>query len=360
LAVVDSWSDVNDRIQAACLPLLAPAVPKGAAPRLGFCSPPHLATAPATSSEVLGVTDRDFLGQIVSFSPENGFGFISCPELHDIYSKDTFLHKSQLGSCHVSDTVKFRVFLNKDGMPQAKELDLTSRGTQMKLLTVPAIPNIQSHVAPPSSMALPAVPDQRFYGAISRFNHEKGFGFISCPEMKKHYPKDVFLHKEQIGLFTPGSNVSFAVFYNKDGMPQAKDLAQDGSPDRGQVPLPVVGRQLPLPVLGRQNPLPVVGLPSTAPRTSIEVAGVTDRRFQGAILRYSHDTGYGFIACPEIKALYDKDVFVHKEQIGAFAVGNNVTFGVFLNKQGNPQSKDLADAASHAGYTDRRVSRRIG
>jgi len=79
----------------------------------------------------------------------------------------------------------------------------------------------------------------------------------------------------------------------------------------------------------------------TPPRTSAELPGVTDRRFPGRIVSYSVDDGYGFIACTELWLCFQRDVFLHKCQIQSFRVGTTVSFGVFLNKNGHPQAKDL-------------------
>jgi len=77
------------------------------------------------------------------------------------------------------------------------------------------------------------------------------------------------------------------------------------------------------------------------PQTSMEVPGVTDSRFTGVIITYKPDEGYGFIQCPELHQRFGRDVFLHKLQVGSFAVGATVSFGVFLNKSGQPQAKEL-------------------
>jgi len=86
---------------------------------------------------------------------------------------------------------------------------------------------------------------------------------------------------------------------------------------------------------------PAAGPQTQTPRTSVELPGVTDRRFVGRIVSYSVDDGYGFIACTELWLCFQRDVFLHKCQIQSFRVGTTVSFGVFLNKNGQPQAKDL-------------------
>jgi len=80
---------------------------------------------------------------------------------------------------------------------------------------------------------------------------------------------------------------------------------------------------------------------SRAPVSCTEMPGITDRRFMGRIVSYKEDEGYGFISCPELYPRFHRDVFLHRLQIGSFSVGSSVSFGIFLNKSGQPQAKDL-------------------
>eukprot|EP00435_Cladocopium_sp_Y103_P044579 s200_g12.t1 len=73
------------------------------------------------------------------------------------------------------------------------------------------------------------------------------------------------------------------------------------------------------------------------------VAGLTDRRFEGQIVKYLMDKGFGFIRCQELRQRFpDRDIFVHQKQLGNFKEGENVSFGVFLNRDGKPQATELA------------------
>lgn len=181
-------------------------------------------------------------------------------------------------------------------------------GAPMPGATQTAIP------APKSSKEIPGVTDSRFVGQIVQYNEEKGFGFIHCPELQPIFQKDIFLHRHQVAGFIVGENVSFGVFLSRSGQAQAKDLS---------VPMPA----------------------KPAPASAGEVPGVTDRRFMGTIVAYNQDKGFGFISNAELKAIFGKDVFLHKEQVGSFSVGSQVAFGVFLNKQGQAQAKDLSEAS---------------
>jgi len=68
---------------------------------------------------------------------------------------------------------------------------------------------------------------------------EKGFGFIGCDESHEKYGRDVFLHKADIGDLTVGTEVTFAIELNKQGMPQARDLATS----QGMVSVPQAKRK---------------------------------------------------------------------------------------------------------------------
>ncbi|OLP74779.1 hypothetical protein AK812_SmicGene45586, partial [Symbiodinium microadriaticum] len=44
-----------------------------------------------------------FLGEIKSFNPMNGYGFIHCGALFDRFKRDVFLHESQFEGLKVGD-----------------------------------------------------------------------------------------------------------------------------------------------------------------------------------------------------------------------------------------------------------------
>merc|ERR1719203_81357 len=83
----------------------------------------------------------DFIGVIKSFNPNNGYGFIDCPELKALYFHDVFLHHQQLGEFGVGETggvpglrfgvgetVQFTAYLNNAGKPQGKDLRFPDGG----------------------------------------------------------------------------------------------------------------------------------------------------------------------------------------------------------------------------------------
>merc|ERR1719343_116673 len=67
-------------------------------------------------------------GHIKSFNADKGFGFIECPATYAIYSRDVFLHKAQIGNLTVGTPVSFTCEINKQGMPQAKDVQALHGG----------------------------------------------------------------------------------------------------------------------------------------------------------------------------------------------------------------------------------------
>merc|ERR1712048_1091257 len=66
--------------------------------------------------------DRRFTGVIKSFNAEKGYGFIESAEAYSFYQRDVFLHKALIGNLSVGATVTFTVEVNKEGMPQARDI----------------------------------------------------------------------------------------------------------------------------------------------------------------------------------------------------------------------------------------------
>jgi cold shock CspA family protein len=69
-----------------------------------------------------GAATGRFQGRIKSFNTQKGFGFVECPEAHQIYGRDVFLHKAQIGNFQIGSQVSFAVEMNKTNMPQARDL----------------------------------------------------------------------------------------------------------------------------------------------------------------------------------------------------------------------------------------------
>jgi len=112
--------------------MMPPSVPYGG-PAMGYGFPgmrpggfPSMPTGPGYGVPVLpqgpGAATGRYQGRIKSFNAKQGFGFIESPEAHAIFGRDVFLHKAQIGDLKVGTEVTYSVEMNKQGMPQAREL----------------------------------------------------------------------------------------------------------------------------------------------------------------------------------------------------------------------------------------------
>jgi len=174
--------------------------------------------APADVMEELG----EGFGTIKSFSMNNGYGFIDCPEMKEMGFQDVFVHHAQMGDFKVGDGVIFTCFLNSKAKAQAKDL---RDGSAQKAAHEAANPGMKT------SRPTPSCPEEMIQdhlgtleGQIKSFNDKSGYGFINCPEVVELGYKDVFLHYNQLGEFRVGDWVKFTAFINKKQNVQAMEL----------------------------------------------------------------------------------------------------------------------------------------
>merc|ERR1712137_728721 len=67
-------------------------------------------------------------------------------------------------------------------------------------------------------------------------------------------------------------------------------------------------------------------------------------RFVGRIKRYvdlPSRGGYGFIDCGETRMRFARDVYIHKNQMLGFNVGDQVSFTIVRNSRGEPQARNV-------------------
>jgi len=175
---------------------------------------------------------------------------------------------------------------------------------------------------PPSK----AMTERRSRGVIKGLNPDKGFGFIECPEIKEVFGSDVFLHMKQANGVETGESVSFAIMLNKDNRPQAYDVMSDmkggGKGWGGKAMMGGCGGK---------------GDGKGCGKVPDEELG----QFDGIIKSFNPTSGYGFISCPGLSSVTDRDVFLHQKQLGDFQVGASITFTAFTHR-GQFQAKDLA------------------
>lgn len=68
---------------------------------------------------------------------------------------------------------------------------------------------------------------------------------------------------------------------------------------------------------------------------------LTSKRSHGTVKSFNEKSGFGFIACQELKDMFGRDVFVHAKQMRGVSVGEAVSFAIVLNKDNHPQGFDI-------------------
>jgi len=196
-----------------------------------------------------------------------------------------------------------------------------------------------------------ALTERRSNGWVKAYNEEKGFGFITCPELHVAFGNDVFLHVSQVppGLFV-GMPVNFAVVLDDKGRLVAHDL-QPGGKGKGKDG----GKGWKGGMMkggkgdwgkgdwGKGDWGKGKGKGKKGKSKDGESIG---DEFVGTIKSFNAEKGFGFIECTDLKAVYGNDVFLMSAQMGEFAVGSMVQFSAYLNQHGKPQAKDLKDLGS--------------
>lgn len=270
-----------------------------------------------------------FTGSIVSFNPTNGWGYIKSPSLFDKYGKDVFLHRDYIDpgfGAAVGDIVSFSIELREsDGMPQARSI--RNQAQQQKALRTPRA-QAPLQFMPPRA-ALPT--RSRHSGKIVSFSPVKGWGYINSPALFNQFGKDVFLHSDYLlegTMFNVNDTVSFSIKLNEKGMPQARDIRAGAAWD-----FQAGGAT---PAQARQGQKRLRG-------------GGAASNYVGRIVSFNNSKGWGYINCPELFAIYQKDVFLHKDYISEgsqFDINDTVSFSIELNERNMPQARDICPGSA--------------
>jgi len=191
----------------------------------------------------------------------------------------------------------------------------------------------------------------RSFGTVKSYNDREGFGFITCPEQEQVYGQDVFLHKNefyQAQLFV-GAEVSFTIQLNSAKQPQAVDVEQIGG-WKGGVKRPHPGNwasSAPKKGKGKgkapavQHYTPVIKKHQTPFVEKAAPQQLDGGPYTGILKSFNQHRGFGFIACDETFAAYERDVFMHKnetDKIHDLTKGDTLTFTLQINQEGHPQA----------------------
>lgn len=75
-----------------------------------------------------------------------------------------------------------------------------------------------------SQLEVPGVTDTRWIGTVKSFKEGK-FGFLNCTELQEMYDgQEIYVHWDQMGGYTAGDTISFAVIVNEANRLKAVDL----------------------------------------------------------------------------------------------------------------------------------------
>ncbi|CAE8584647.1 unnamed protein product, partial [Polarella glacialis] len=130
--------------------------------------------------------------------------------------------------------------------------------------------------------------DDLYFGLLKNVNEERGFGHIACDAMQKMYGRDMFAHKTSIeeARVGTGQSVSFNISSGPKG-PHAVNIKPFDS----------------------------------------QSASMT---FVGQVKTWNDLKGWGFIDSPAARPIFQSDIFLHKNELGGktVAVGDQVQFQV--------------------------------
>jgi cold shock CspA family protein len=141
---------------------------------------------------------------------------------------------------------------------------------------------------------------RRLRGVIKSINVAPEASIIACPEVFQLFRRDVSAAAEEVSSLVEGHEVSFDLFLNPQRLPQAKSI------------------------------VPETYLP-------------------GRIDSLDQSSGYGFISCPVVFAVFKRNVLVREDLIHGFEVGQDVLFTMTLkDKRKQPQAKAVKAMSSSA------------
>jgi len=235
----------------------------------------------------------DYVGAIKSFNPHKGWGFIECPETHQIYGKDILFQQGELPApVEKGDRVSFTVTQGRNGL----------LAVGIRLLDGPE--------------AVEGV----YLGTIKSYNPQKGWGFVACDETQQLYGKDILVLADELpsGSATQGQQVYFFVSQGRKG-PLATNVRYVGD------------RRLPGP---KQEP------PAMLRESAATLS--TSTTFIGVLKSFNSGNGWGFVECKEAYNIYGKDILVLREDLEGLprAPGTRVSFTITQGRNG-PLARSL-------------------
>lgn len=313
--------------------------------------------ARATNVKVLTVGPdglQTFFGELKSFNPNKGFGFIASAATESIFGKDCFVLSSEFGDAYPEQGmhVQFKAKNGERG-PMAVDVRILDPpgGKGATSALVPWVPfggkgffggkgGYGSYGGPFGGKGYggfdggfgggfgafsggfggkgsfggtfggkgrygPAEPNENdvFFGTVKNVN-ERGFAHISCDAIQKIYGKDMFAHRTSVeeANATPGQSVSFSVSPGPKGPHAVKIKPFD---------------------------------PQSSAMT-----------FSGTVRTFNETKGWGFIESPAAKPIFHSDIFLHRNELNgkSVTVGDSVKFNVDTST-GRASAKNVSTGA---------------
>eukprot|EP00441_Pelagodinium_beii_P042989 CAMPEP_0197639722 /NCGR_PEP_ID=MMETSP1338-20131121/14252_1 /TAXON_ID=43686 ORGANISM="Pelagodinium beii, Strain RCC1491" /NCGR_SAMPLE_ID=MMETSP1338 /ASSEMBLY_ACC=CAM_ASM_000754 /LENGTH=374 /DNA_ID=CAMNT_0043212491 /DNA_START=96 /DNA_END=1220 /DNA_ORIENTATION=+ len=292
--------------------------------------------ARATNVKVLTVGadgQQSFFGELASFNPSKGFGFISSTASEQVFGKDCFVMRSEFGEAWPEEGmhVQFKAKMGERG-PIASDVRVLDppggKGGGMAMMPFGGFggkgfgmgfgdfgkggyggfggfggyggkggwgggfdSGFGKGGMGKGGFGSWGGSDPKetdvFFGTVRAIN-EKGFGHISCDAMQKIYGKDIFAHKtsiEEAGVVS-GQTVSFTVSPGPKGA-HAVNIKPFDETSAGMV-------------------------------------------FVGTVKVFNDTKGWGFIDSPAAQPIFLSEIFLHKNELGGKSVstGDQVQFTV--------------------------------
>lgn len=271
---------------------------------------------------------QSFFGELKSFNPQKGYGFISSPGSESVFGKDCFVIRSEFGDAWPEEGmhVQFKAKMGERGpvasdvrvldppggrgMARLMPMGLGGKGVMGGFGGKGFLPfdgygkgafggfdpsfggkGFMPFPAPPPLFS-PQDPKETdvFFGTVKAIN-EKGFGHIASDAMQKIYGKDIFAHKTSI----EAANVQ----------------------------------------LGQKVSFNVSPGPKGAHATNIKIFDETSSGmvFVGTVKAFNDSKGWGFIESPAAMPIFLSEIFLHKNELGgkSVAVGDQVQFTVDIS-----------------------------
>lgn len=278
---------------------------------------------------------RSFFGEVKSFNPAKGFGFLSSPACQEQFDgKDVFVLRENFegGIVVQGAQVVFKAKMAERG-PIASEVRLLGVETSLQQggwgapmmggkggafgaaqgkggWGAPAQAWGAGYAAQGASWNAPGgkggdswgqgggdwrkdpQENETFFGTLKNMNEEKGFGFIACDAVNKMYGKDLFVMKDALDSAPPvhpGQLVSFNVAQGQKG-PHAINIQPFSEQSAGMV-------------------------------------------FTGEVKSFNDTKGWGFISSAQADPIFHSDIFLHKRDLNGKTVrpGDQIQFTVDIS-----------------------------